>query len=189
MIKLALLGILHVLELDDLINENLSIVMAKANKKECSVEDSFQLVRPWSEELTMGIQQRLAMARMYYHKPIFAVLDECTSAVSPEMEQKMYKHAQDLGITVLSVCHRTTLWHFHTHLLSFDGKGNYKFGKFNPNQRLEDEEKLMKLNKLLEQDVPIMQKRLDELNIAKRSNLLKSSQSNLALKNQAAIQV
>lgn len=185
----ALLGILHVLELDDLINENLSIVMAKANKKECSVEDSFQLVRPWSEELTMGIQQRLAMARMYYHKPIFAVLDECTSAVSPEMEQKMYKHAQDLGITVLSVCHRTTLWHFHTHLLSFDGKGNYKFGKFNPNQRLEDEEKLMKLNKLLEQDVPIMQKRLDELNIAKRSNLLKSSQSNLALKNQAAIQV
>lgn len=179
----SLSEILHVLALDDLINENLTIVMAKGNKKECVVADSFDLVRMWSDELTIGIQQRLAMARMYYHKPTFAVLDECTSAVSPMMEQKMYEHAQQLGITVLSVCHRTTLWHFHTHLLSFDGKGNYKFGPFNPEQRLKDEEKLIELNKLLEQDVPIWKKRLVELNIAKRSNILKSSQSNLALKN------
>ena len=120
---------------------------------------------------------------LFCDKPIFAVLDECTSAVSPEMEQKMYQHAQDMGITVLSVCHRTTLWHFHTHLLSFDGKGNYKFGPFDPEQRLQDEVRLNELNKLLEQDVPIWKKRLDELKIAKRSNLLRSSQSNLTLKN------
>ncbi|BAO40557.1 peroxisomal long-chain fatty acid import protein 1 [Kluyveromyces marxianus] len=182
-----LLDILQVLDLNDMINENLSIVMARDNKKECTFKDALELVRPWSAELTMGIQQRLAMARMYYHKPIFAVLDECTSAVSPEMEQKMYRHAQDLGITLISVCHRTTLWHFHTHLLSFDGKGNYKFGKFDPEQRLKDEEKLMELNKLLDQEVPIMQKRLKELTIARSSNLLKNSQSNLNLSTPAPV--
>lgn len=180
--------ILHLLELDDLITENLSLVLAKKstnptiineNNAVIDIKESFDLIRNWSEELSIGIQQRLAMARMYYHKPKFAVLDECTSAVSPEMEQKMYENAQKFGISLISVCHRTSLWHFHNYLLKFDGKGSYQFGKFNSEERLNNEEKLSELNLILDQQTPIWEKRLKELTEARRSNIIKKSQTDL----------
>lgn len=128
--------------------------------------DEFSLVldevKNWDEELSTGAQQRLAMARLYYHKPKFAVLDECTSAVAPEMEQFMYTHAQKLGITVLSVAHRSALWHFHNYILKFDGKGNYIFSKLDAEKRLKFEKERLILEKNL-RDVPILKERLSEL--------------------------
>ncbi|GCE98695.1 hypothetical protein ZYGM_002898 [Zygosaccharomyces mellis] len=177
--------ILSTLELEDLISENMALVMVNAsdNREEAnsSVEprEAFDLKRNWSEELSIGIQQRLAMARMYYHRPKFAVLDECTSAVSPEMEQKMYSTAQRLGTSLVSVCHRTSLWHFHNYLLKFDGKGGYRFGKFDPEERLASENKLMELNTLLDQRVPMWEKRLKDLMVVRRSNVIRKSQSEL----------
>lgn len=116
----------------------------------------------WSEELSIGAQQRLAMARLFYHQPKFAVLDECTSAVSPEMEQFMYEHAQKIGISVLSVAHRPALWHFHNRLLKLDGKGGYYFGVLDAERRLKFEEERLKLEKNL-RDVPVLRDRLEEL--------------------------
>lgn len=125
-------------------------------------EDPWNMTRNWAEELSVGAQQRLAMARLYYHKPKFAVLDECTSAVSPTMEQFMYKHAQELGISLLSVAHRPALWHFHNYLLKFDGKGGYFFGELDATKRLKFEEERLVLEKNL-RDVPYLRERLQEL--------------------------
>lgn len=184
-----LIEILKLLELEDLISENMSLILTKKNIQTMDnvdndlpiidTKDAFDLTRNWSEELSIGVQQRLAMARMYYHKPKFAVLDECTSAVSPEMEQKMYSTAQNLNISLISVCHRTSLWHFHNYLLKFDGRGSYQFGKFDAKERLANEEKLMELNAVLDQQVPVWDKRLKDLTEARTSNIIRKSQTDL----------
>merc|ERR1711972_24646 len=65
-------------------------------------------------ELSLGEQQRLGMARLFYHRPVFAVLDECTSAVSPEVEISMYANAHRLGITMITLSQRLALKEYHT---------------------------------------------------------------------------
>ena len=44
----------------------------------------------WEEECSLGEKQRLAIARLIWHKPEYAILDECTSAVSTAMEERLY---------------------------------------------------------------------------------------------------
>lgn len=77
--------------------------------------------------LSLGEQQRLAMARLFFHRPRFAILDECSSLIDLEVEKEFYQHCSDLGITVMTIAHRRSVWQYHNWILYFDGQGGYLF--------------------------------------------------------------
>jgi len=102
------------------------------------------------------------MARLFYHAPQYAILDECTSSVTLEVERIMYEEAKRLGITLMTVSHRRSLWKYHKNILQFDGQGHHIFTKLDADRRLQLEDEKEELDLQL-RAVPDIEKRVAEL--------------------------
>jgi len=85
----------------------------------------------WNDVLSGGEKQRIGLARLYFHAPRFAILDEATSAINPDEEGALYEEFEKNNITVFSIAHRMELRRFHKKHLHFkaDGKGNWTLKK------------------------------------------------------------
>ncbi|TNY17433.1 ATP-binding cassette, subfamily D, member 2 [Rhodotorula diobovata] len=141
-----LLSILALLEVDGIVER----------------EGGWDTQREWRDALSGGDKQRLAMARLFYHCPKYAILDECTSAVTLQVEQLFYERATELGITLLTVSHRPSLWKYHKYILHYLGGGDYAFGPLDWEARLALQEEKQSLEQKLA-DVPVWEARLREL--------------------------
>lgn len=123
---------------------------------------AWDAIEEWRDVFSGGLQQRIAMARLFYHKPKYAILDECTSSVTLEIEKKMYDTAKRLGTTLMTVSHRRSLWRYHSRILQFDGQGGYVFTKLDAERRMALEDEKEEIDMQL-RAVPEIERRIAEL--------------------------
>lgn len=82
--------------------------------------------RDWEKVLSIGEQQRLALARVLLTRPSYAVLDEATSALDLANEERLYAELASGDTTLISVSHHTTLLKFHKQVLELGGNGEWQ---------------------------------------------------------------
>lgn len=86
----------------------------------------FESQLDWATVLSLGEQQRLAIARLLLSQPRYAILDEATSALDWQNEALIYQIIQASQTTYVSVGHRSSLLKYHHYVLKLDSGTTWK---------------------------------------------------------------
>lgn len=81
-------------------------------------EGGWDTRKEWKDVLSGGEKQRMAIARLLYHEPRYAFIDEGTSAVSSDVEGLLYERCKEKGITLITISTRASLKRYHTYNLT-----------------------------------------------------------------------
>ena len=81
-------------------------------------EGGWDVRKEWKDVFSGGEKQRMAIARLLYHEPNYAFLDEGTSAVSSDVEGLLYEQAKKRGTTLITISTRASLKKYHTYHLA-----------------------------------------------------------------------
>jgi len=81
----------------------------------------------WNRMLSLGEQQRLAIARAILQAPDYLFLDEATASLDEPAEAKLYRLLQERlpRATIVSIGHRSTLAAFHDRHLALLPEGDH----------------------------------------------------------------
>ena len=114
----------------DISNEELSQVLKQVNLPDMvELCGGFDAELDFGKVLSVGEQQRLAVARVLLTKPHYVVLDEATSALDVDNEEKLYAQLKATSVTIVSVAHRSSLIKHHKHVLEVVGDGTWHLGQ------------------------------------------------------------
>ncbi|RUS17282.1 ABC transporter transmembrane region 2-domain-containing protein [Endogone sp. FLAS-F59071] len=125
-------------------------------------EGGWDYEKEWTVALSGGDKQRPAFGPCSRRFLTFVFKCLGTSAVSMDVERIMYTHATNLGISLLTVSHRPSLWKYHNYILQYDGQGGYVFTKLDAEKRLALQEEKTSIEQKL-QEMPKLEARLNEL--------------------------
>jgi ATP-binding cassette subfamily D (ALD) long-chain fatty acid import protein len=77
-------------------------------------EGGYDTRKDWKDILSGGEKQRMGIARLLYHEPRYAFVDEGTSAVSSDVEGLLYENAKAKGISKFLFLSVNNLFTYHT---------------------------------------------------------------------------
>ena len=80
----------------------------------------------WHKVLSVGEQQRLGFARLLLTRPLFAILDEATTALDSANDASLYRQLTATQTTLISVGHRSTILKYHKQVLELTGDSAWR---------------------------------------------------------------
>ncbi|KAI5458070.1 ABC transporter transmembrane region 2-domain-containing protein [Mariannaea sp. PMI_226] len=129
-------------------------------------EGGWDTRKEWKDVLSGGEKQRMGFARLLYHEPQYAIIDEGTSAVSSDVEGLLYETCKEKGITLITISTRASLKKYHTYnlILGMGERGDeWEFERIGTErEKMQVEKELQELRERLAQ-IDEWKKRRDEI--------------------------
>ncbi|KOS23439.1 Peroxisomal long-chain fatty acid import protein 2 [Escovopsis weberi] len=129
-------------------------------------EGGWDTRKEWKDVLSGGEKQRMQFARLLYHEPKYAIIDEGTSAVSSDVEGLLYETCKERGITLITISTRVSLKKYHSFNLVLGAGENgdeYEFERIGTErEKLQVEKEIQELRDRLAQ-VDEWKKRREEI--------------------------
>jgi putative ATP-binding cassette transporter len=108
-------------------DDDLRAVLERVNLPDLAERyGGFDVELDFGKMLSLGEQQRLALARVLIARPRYAILDEATSALDAENEERIYRELLQMGTTLVSVSHRAAAVRHHENVLELRADGRFR---------------------------------------------------------------